>query len=127
MIFSFLPLFSFCLSIPLMFQVHITVMDNNDNAPIFSQPTYDVTISEDTPPDTEVVQVLASDRDEHHKLTYSLQSSIDPSSMRLFRIHPSLGTIYTAQRLDHEACAQHILTVIVSLCLCQLPIFRILC
>ncbi|XP_042342086.1 protocadherin Fat 3-like [Plectropomus leopardus] len=93
-------------------QVHITVMDNNDNAPIFSQPTYDVTISEDTPPDTEVVQVLASDRDEHHKLTYSVQSSIDPSSMRLFRIHPTLGTIYTAQRLDHEACAQHILTVI---------------
>uniref|UniRef100_A0A7N6FLR0 FAT atypical cadherin 3a n=1 Tax=Anabas testudineus TaxID=64144 RepID=A0A7N6FLR0_ANATE len=95
-------------------QVHITVMDNNDNAPIFSQPTYDVTISEDTPPDTEVVQVLASDRDEHHRLTYSIQSSIDPSSMRLFRIHPSLGTIHTAQRLDHEACAQHILTVIVK-------------
>uniref|UniRef100_A0A8C4NQR0 FAT atypical cadherin 3a n=1 Tax=Dicentrarchus labrax TaxID=13489 RepID=A0A8C4NQR0_DICLA len=95
-------------------QVHITVMDNNDNAPIFSQPTYDVTISEDTPPDTEVVQVLASDRDEHHQLTYSLQSSIDPSSMRLFHIHPTLGTIYTAQRLDHEACAHHILTVIVK-------------
>lgn len=98
-----------------MIQVHITVMDNNDNAPIFSQPTYDVTISEDTPPDTEVVQVLASDRDEHHRLTYSLQSSIDPTSMRLFRIHPTQGTIYTAQRLDHEACAQHLLTVIVSL------------
>ncbi|XP_034721899.1 protocadherin Fat 3a isoform X4 [Etheostoma cragini] len=95
-------------------QVHIIVMDNNDNAPIFSQPTYDVTISEDTPSDTEVVQVLASDRDEHHRLTYSLQSSIDPSSMRLFHIHPTLGTIYTAQRLDHEACAQHILTVIVK-------------
>ncbi|KAJ4935549.1 hypothetical protein JOQ06_017081, partial [Pogonophryne albipinna] len=94
--------------------VHITIMDNNDNTPIFSQPTYDVTISEDTPPDTEVVQVLASDRDEHHQLTYSLQSSIDPSSMRLFRIHSSLGTIYTTQRLDHEACAQHILTVLVK-------------
>ncbi|KAG8002320.1 Protocadherin Fat 3 [Nibea albiflora] len=95
-------------------QVHITVMDYNDNPPIFSQPIYDVTISEDTPTDTEVVQVLASDRDEHHRLTYSLQSSIDPGSMRLFRIHPTLGTIYTAQRLDHEACAQHILTVIVK-------------
>ncbi|KAM9852765.1 protocadherin Fat 3a isoform 2-T2 [Aulostomus maculatus] len=95
-------------------QVHITVMDNNDNAPIFSQSTYDVTISEDTPTDTEVVQALASDRDEHHRLSYSLQSSIDPSSMRLFRIHPNLGTIYTTQSLDHEACAQHILTVMVK-------------
>ncbi|XP_055003987.1 protocadherin Fat 3a isoform X1 [Boleophthalmus pectinirostris] len=95
-------------------QVHITVMDNNDNAPVFSQPTYDITISEDTPPDSEVVQVLASDRDEHHKLTYSLQSAIDPSSLRLFRINPTQGTIYTTQRLDHEACAQHILTVMVK-------------
>ncbi|XP_068601351.1 protocadherin Fat 3a [Brachionichthys hirsutus] len=92
--------------------VHITVMDNNDNAPIFSQSTYDVTITEDAPPDTEVVQVLASDRDEHHQLTYSLQSAIDYNSLSLFRIHPTLGIIYTAQRLDHEACSQHILTVI---------------
>lgn len=113
MMFSFIPLLFFSPSFLLMIQVHITVMDNNDNAPIFSQPTYDVTISEDTPPDTEVVQIMASDRDEHHRLTYSLQSSIDPSSMRLFRIHPSLGTIYTTQRLDHEACVQHILTVMV--------------
>nr|XP_061797031.1 protocadherin Fat 3-like isoform X5 [Nerophis lumbriciformis] len=95
-------------------QVHVTVTDNNDNAPIFSQPSYDVTISEDTPPDTEVVQVLALDRDEYHQLSYSLQSAIDPNSMRLFRIHATMGTIYTTQSLDHEACAQHILTVMVK-------------
>lgn len=103
---------------PFMFQVLITVLDHNDNDPIFSQPTYDVAISEDAPSDTEVVQVLASDRDEHHRLTYSLQSSIEPNSMHLFRIHSTLGTIYTAQRLDHEACAQHILTVTVRHILC---------
>lgn len=91
-------------------------MDNNDNAPVFSQPVYETTISEDTLPDTEVVQVLASDRDEHHQLSYSLQSSIDPSSMRLFHIHPNTGIIYTVQSLDHEACAQHILTVMVRYC-----------
>lgn len=98
-----------------LLQVHVTVLDNNDNAPVFSQPTYDVTVSEDIPPDAEVVQVLASDRDKHHQLSYSLQSSIDPSSMRFFRIHPTLGTIYTLQSLDHEACALHILTITVSL------------
>lgn len=99
---------------PFMFQVYITVMDNNDNPPVFSQPTYEVTISEDIQPETEVIQVVASDRDELHHLAYSLQSSIDPSSMRLFRIHPTLGIIYTTQMLDREACAQHILTIIVS-------------
>uniref|UniRef100_A0A8C1N6L0 FAT atypical cadherin 3a n=1 Tax=Cyprinus carpio TaxID=7962 RepID=A0A8C1N6L0_CYPCA len=95
-------------------QVHITVLDNNDNAPIFSQPTYDITITEDTPPDTEVVQVLASDRDERHRLTFSLQSSVDPSSIRLFRIDPNNGIIYTARRLDHESRTQHILTIMVK-------------
>ncbi|CDQ94602.1 unnamed protein product, partial [Oncorhynchus mykiss] len=99
---------------PSPFQVHITVLDNNDNAPVFSQPTYDITISEDTPPETEVVQVLASDRDERHRLTYSLHSAIDPSSLRLFRIDPIIGTVYTTERLDHEARAQHILTVMVK-------------
>uniref|UniRef100_A0A3P8YCB2 FAT atypical cadherin 3a n=1 Tax=Esox lucius TaxID=8010 RepID=A0A3P8YCB2_ESOLU len=95
-------------------QVYITVLDNNDNPPVFSQPTYDITISEDTPPETEVVQVLASDRDEHHSLTYILHSAIDPSSLRLFRIDPNTGAVYTAERLDHEARAQHILTVMVK-------------
>uniref|UniRef100_A0A672KD99 Protocadherin Fat 3-like n=1 Tax=Sinocyclocheilus grahami TaxID=75366 RepID=A0A672KD99_SINGR len=95
-------------------QVHITVLDNNDNAPVFSQPIYDITITEDTPPDTEVVQVLASDRDERHRLTFSLQSCVDPSSMRLFRIDPSNGIIYTARRLDHESRTQHILTIMVK-------------
>ncbi|KAI1893987.1 hypothetical protein AGOR_G00129330 [Albula goreensis] len=95
-------------------QVYVTVLDNNDNGPIFSQPTYDVTISEDTPAETEVVQVLATDRDEKHKLSFSIHSSIDPASMRMFRIDPSTGTIYTTERLDHEARTQHILTVMVK-------------
>lgn len=97
-----------------MFQVYITVLDNNDNPPVFSQPTYEVTVSEDLQADTEVVRVVASDLDGHHRLKFSLQSSIDPSSLNLFRIHPSLGTISTSQPLDREACAQHVLTVMVS-------------
>ncbi|KAJ8410896.1 hypothetical protein AAFF_G00188530 [Aldrovandia affinis] len=95
-------------------QVYVTVLDNNDNGPIFSQPTYDITISEDTPADTEVVQVLATDRDEKHKLSYSIHSSIDPASMRMFRMDPTTGTIYTTERLDHEARIQHILTIMVK-------------
>lgn len=101
-----LPLFTF--------QVYITVVDSNDNPPVFSQPTYEVTVSEDLPPDTEVVQIVASDLDRNHRLMFSLQSSIDPSSLNLFRIHPSLGTIQTSQPLDRESCALHILTVMVS-------------
>ncbi|XP_038617667.1 protocadherin Fat 3 isoform X2 [Tachyglossus aculeatus] len=94
-------------------QVFIKVLDNNDNGPEFSQPSYDVTISEDVPPDTEILQVEATDRDEKHKLSYSLHSSIDSVSLRKFRIDPGTGVLYTAERLDHEAQDKHILNVMV--------------
>lgn len=95
-------------------QVYITVVDVNDNPPLFSQPTYEVTVSEDLQPDTEVVRVVATDLDGHHHLTYSLQSSISPSSISLFRMDPRLGSIFSSGPLDREACAQHVLTVMVS-------------
>ncbi|XP_067424484.1 protocadherin Fat 3 isoform X1 [Emydura macquarii macquarii] len=94
-------------------QVLIKVLDNNDNGPEFSHPSYDVTISEDILPDTEILQVEALDRDEKHKLSYTIHSSIDSVSMRKFRIDPSTGVLYTAERLDHEAQDKHILNVMV--------------
>ncbi|XP_010074404.1 PREDICTED: protocadherin Fat 3, partial [Pterocles gutturalis] len=94
-------------------QVLIKVLDNNDNGPEFSQPSYDVTISEDILPDTEILQIEAIDRDEKHKLSYTIHSSIDTVSMRKFRIDPSTGVLYTAERLDHEAQDKHILNVMV--------------
>ncbi|CAD7673136.1 unnamed protein product [Nyctereutes procyonoides] len=94
-------------------QVFIKVLDNNDNGPEFSQLNYDVTISEDVLPDTEILQIEATDRDEKHKLTYTVHSSIDSVSMRKFRIDPSTGVLYTAERLDHEAQDKHILNIMV--------------
>ncbi|KAF7250860.1 Protocadherin Fat 3, partial [Varanus komodoensis] len=94
-------------------QVLIRVLDNNDNGPEFSHPSYDVTISEDILPDTEILQVEAMDRDEKHKLSYIIHSSIDSISMRKFRLDPNTGVLYTAERLDHEAQDKHILNVMV--------------
>ncbi|XP_060035627.1 protocadherin Fat 3 isoform X2 [Erinaceus europaeus] len=94
-------------------QVFIRVLDNNDNGPEFSQPSYEVTISEDVLPDTEILQMEAIDRDEKHKLSYTVHSSIDSASMRKFRIDPSSGLLYMAERLDHEAQDKHILNIMV--------------
>nr|XP_028581876.1 protocadherin Fat 3 isoform X4 [Podarcis muralis] len=94
-------------------QVLIKVLDNNDNGPEFSHPSYDVTISEDILPDTEILQVEAIDRDEKHKLSYIIHSSIDSVSVRKFRMDPNTGVLYTAERLDHEAQDKHILNVMV--------------
>lgn len=80
---------------------------------MFSERLYQVSLSEDTPTDTEVLRVRARDLDDRAKLSYSIHSSVDPASMRMFRINPGTGVLYTADRLDYETRAQHILTVMV--------------
>ncbi|KAE8287468.1 Protocadherin Fat 3 FAT tumor suppressor-like protein 3 Precursor [Larimichthys crocea] len=95
-------------------QVFIRIQDSNDNPPVFSQPAYDVSISEDVPVDMELLRVRASDMDERARLSYSIYGSVDPASMRLFRVSPGTGVVYTADRLDYEARTQHILTIMVK-------------
>ncbi|KAG9335984.1 hypothetical protein JZ751_003383 [Albula glossodonta] len=94
-------------------QVFIRVIDTNNHRPQFSQPKYEIRIPEDTPPETEVLQISATDQDEKNKLTFTLLSSTDPFSLRKFRLDPGTGLLYTAERLDHETMHKHILTVMV--------------
>uniref|UniRef100_A0A8C6SW53 Cadherin domain-containing protein n=1 Tax=Neogobius melanostomus TaxID=47308 RepID=A0A8C6SW53_9GOBI len=93
--------------------VFIRITDSNDNPPVFSQSAYDVSVSEDVPADTELLRVRATDTDERARLSFSIYGSVDPVSMRLFRVNPGTGVVYTADRLDYEARTQHILTVMV--------------
>uniref|UniRef100_A0A672QZY5 Protocadherin Fat 1-like n=1 Tax=Sinocyclocheilus grahami TaxID=75366 RepID=A0A672QZY5_SINGR len=102
-------LFTYCLFL----QVLIKVIDTNNHRPQFSKSKYDVNVPEDTPPDTEVLQITATDQDEKNKLAYTLLSSTDPFSLRKFRLDPGTGVLYTAERLDHETMHQHTLTVMV--------------
>lgn len=96
-----------------LLQVLIRVIDTNNHRPQFSEKFYEVNVAEDRPPGTEVLQISASDRDEKNKLTFTLLSSTDPFSLRKFRLDPGTGTLYTAERLDHETMHRHILTVMV--------------
>ncbi|XP_061658390.1 protocadherin Fat 3-like isoform X4 [Syngnathoides biaculeatus] len=95
-------------------QVFIRVQDSNDNPPVFSQPAYDVSVSEDVAVDTELLRLRASDMDERSRLSFSIYGSVDPASMRLFRVNPGTGAVYIADLLDYEARTQHILTVMVK-------------
>ncbi|XP_029303837.1 protocadherin Fat 3 [Cottoperca gobio] len=95
-------------------QVFIRILDSNDNPPVFSQPAYDVSVSEDAPVDMELLRVRASDVDERARLSFSIYGSVDPVSMRLFRVNPGTGVVYTADSLDYEARTQHILTIMVK-------------
>uniref|UniRef100_A0A671N3C4 Protocadherin Fat 1-like n=1 Tax=Sinocyclocheilus anshuiensis TaxID=1608454 RepID=A0A671N3C4_9TELE len=105
-------LFTYCLFL----QVLIKVIDTNNHRPQFSKSKYEVNVPEDTLPDTEVLQITATDQDEKNKLAYTLLSSTDPFSLRKFRLDPGTGVLYTAERLDHETMHQHTLTVMVRSC-----------
>ncbi|XP_061441071.1 protocadherin Fat 1 isoform X1 [Rhineura floridana] len=94
-------------------QVYIQVIDTNDHRPEFSVFEYHVSIPEDILPETEILQVSASDRDEKNKLIYTMQSSVDPVSLKKFRLDPATGSLYTSEKLDHEVIHQHVLTVMV--------------
>ncbi|XP_053110313.1 protocadherin Fat 1 isoform X2 [Hemicordylus capensis] len=94
-------------------QVYIKVIDTNDHRPEFSTSEYQIIIPEDTVPETEILQVSASDRDEKNKLIYTMQNSIDPISLKKFRLDPATGSLYTSETLDHEIIHQHVLTVMV--------------
>lgn len=118
-ILSFLlfPKYHQCFPLPIVsFQVYIKVIDTNNHRPQFSASKYEVVIPEDTIPETEILQVSATDRDEKNKLIYTMQGSTDPISLKKFRLDPGTGSLYTSDKLDHETMNQHILTVMVNKC-----------
>lgn len=76
--------------------VNVTVLDVNDNPPIFQQSDYVVSLNESAPIGTKVLTVHATDKDseDNSKLTYYL-----PDNERKFTIDPETGTITTAEPL----------------------------
>ncbi|XP_077983801.1 protocadherin Fat 1-like isoform X2 [Glandiceps talaboti] len=92
-------------------QVHVEVLDTNDNRPEFLEKEYSLEIPEDTEINTIVLKVTAEDRDKDKRLSYIIHGSTDPSSKGKFRIDSLTGVLYTQDRLDHETTRKHVLTV----------------
>ncbi|CAL4103549.1 unnamed protein product [Meganyctiphanes norvegica] len=78
----------------------ITVLDQNDNDPKFSQNRYTASIPEDVPSETTVLTVQATDDDhgENSHITYSLSNE----THWLFKINNVTGIITTAGTFDRE-------------------------
>ncbi|XP_066525898.1 protocadherin gamma-C5-like isoform X11 [Hoplias malabaricus] len=84
----------------------VSLSDVNDNAPVFSQPSYSVDIPENNPSGTPIVSVSASDPDlgDNARLTYSILASTvhgSPVSSYVY-INPENGNIFTMRSLDYE-------------------------
>ncbi|XP_058268029.1 putative protocadherin beta-18 isoform X21 [Hemibagrus wyckioides] len=83
--------------------IHITVLDANDNVPVFSQSVYKVVLAENAPIGTEVVTVSAEDADEgaNGAVTYEF-SHIQDNAAQLFRIDKLTGQIRINGDIDYE-------------------------
>ncbi|KAI9523476.1 hypothetical protein NQZ68_027334, partial [Dissostichus eleginoides] len=92
--------------------VYINITDVNDNVPFFTSSIYEASVTEGAQIGTSVLQVSAHDKDLglNGEITYSLL--IDSSGdHHLFRIDPTLGTIYTEAVFDREARGSYLLEV----------------
>ncbi|KAL4656773.1 cadherin EGF LAG seven-pass G-type receptor 1-like [Arapaima gigas] len=90
--------------------VHITVEDENDNYPQFSEKRYVVQVPENTPVNTKVAQVEATDKDEgiNAKVHYSI---ISGNVKGQFYIHSPTGVIDLINPLDYETMREYNLRI----------------
>ncbi|XP_045856703.1 protocadherin gamma-A6 isoform X6 [Meles meles] len=84
-------------------RILVTVLDVNDNAPVFTQPVYPVSVPENLPVGTPVLSVNATDQDEgvHAEVTYSFLRVTEKIS-KIFCLNVSTGEIATSANLDYE-------------------------
>ncbi|XP_077387458.1 protocadherin alpha-6-like isoform X14 [Festucalex cinctus] len=82
----------------------INVLDSNDNSPVFSSDTYSVTLYENAPVGTTIVQVNATDLDEgpNGEVVYSFSNSVSHRLLNLFEINHLTGAIMVKGFIDFE-------------------------
>ncbi|XP_012861131.1 protocadherin gamma-A4-like [Echinops telfairi] len=84
-------------------RIRVKVMDTNDNAPVFTQPEYHVSVRENIPVGTRLLTVKATDPDEgaNGEVTYSFRKMRGKIS-QLFQLNSLTGDIAIAGDLDYE-------------------------
>ncbi|XP_032929348.1 protocadherin gamma-A10-like [Catharus ustulatus] len=84
-------------------RIRVTVLDANDNAPVFSQAEYTVRLPEDVPVGSTLTTVRATDADEglYGEIKYSFKKITEKSS-QTFRLDSDTGAISLLRSLDFE-------------------------
>ncbi|XP_026185836.1 protocadherin gamma-A11-like isoform X6 [Mastacembelus armatus] len=92
--------------------IHVTVLDANDNAPVFSQAVYKASLPENSPLDTLVITVSATDADEgvHSEITYEFDHVSDDNN-KVFTLDTKLGEVRVAGVIDYEKMQSYELQV----------------
>ncbi|NXP59522.1 PCDGK protein, partial [Chloropsis cyanopogon] len=85
-------------------QIHIDVVDANDNAPVFNQSTYKASVRENTPSGTLVARISAYDLDDgpNGDIVYSFSSHTPAKVRELFALDSATGELRVKGQLDYE-------------------------
>uniref|UniRef100_A0AAY4BDK2 Cadherin domain-containing protein n=1 Tax=Denticeps clupeoides TaxID=299321 RepID=A0AAY4BDK2_9TELE len=89
--------------------IEVTVLDANDNAPVFNQSLYKSSVPENVPKGTFVIKVSASDADKGSNayVSYSI-----PHNNDVFAINESTGDITLSGVLDYEKVKRYELNIL---------------
>ncbi|KAK8746436.1 hypothetical protein OTU49_017016, partial [Cherax quadricarinatus] len=90
--------------------VNLTITDVNDNAPVFTLPSYTATVREDALQGASVIQISASDIDAgvNSLVRYSIQGGNDD---HCFDIDHDTGIVTVLKKLDREKVGKYVLRV----------------
>ncbi|XP_060766355.1 protocadherin beta-15-like [Neoarius graeffei] len=96
--------------------VTVTVLDINDNRPVFSQEVYTVNLQENSPIGTIVIKVSATDLDDgtNGEVRYSLSSKLSRKVYDVFDLNATSGEIRVKSEIDFESTDVHRLDVLAS-------------
>ncbi|XP_066919784.1 LOW QUALITY PROTEIN: fat-like cadherin-related tumor suppressor homolog [Clytia hemisphaerica] len=90
------------------FQVNVTVLNINDNEPIFAENPFIMNIPEDQPVGSTVAIITATDPD-GDSMNYTMYSNI---SLPYFNINATSGEVYIISELDRESIVNHSLFIV---------------
>ena len=93
-------------------QVLLTVQDLNDNAPVFDNTSFTVSVLENQPPFTPLLRVMATDADSaiHARIRYTLSGDL----ATMFALCEVTGSLYTRIALDRELRETYQLSITAS-------------
>ncbi|XP_077122273.1 protocadherin gamma-B1-like isoform X3 [Ranitomeya variabilis] len=83
--------------------INVIINDINDNSPVFTQDVYKVSVRENIPVNSTILQVSASDEDEgvNAQITYSIRTTAN-NVLQMFLINNTNGEITIRGVLDYE-------------------------
>ncbi|XP_066446702.1 protocadherin gamma-C5-like isoform X22 [Eleutherodactylus coqui] len=85
-------------------QIAVIVLDINDNAPVFDQSNYKISVLENIPLKTVIIRLNATDVDEgaNGKISYSFDHHTLDSAKKIFEINSYTGEIVNKATVDFE-------------------------